>query len=83
MRLREVYDVTSRDQLDRPSQTGFHWCAVCVRRPQVGKLGDQIAVRTYPIPRHFPFVITVRKASAASSLGLRPLCGYDAGRVGS
>jgi len=25
-----------------------------VRRPQVGKLGEQIAVRTYPIPRDFP-----------------------------
>src|SRR2546426_9024803 len=25
-----------------------------VRRPQVGKLGEQIVVRAYPIPRHFP-----------------------------
>src|SRR5439155_22623107 len=25
-----------------------------VRRPQVGKLGEQIIVRAYPIPRHFP-----------------------------
>src|SRR3954469_5787086 len=35
-------------------QTSFYCRTVGVRRPEVGKLGEQIAVRTYPIPRHFP-----------------------------
>src|SRR5215472_15950148 len=46
-----------------------------VRRPQVGKLGEQIVVRADPIPVTFPFVMTARKASGASSLGVRPLSG--------
>src|ERR1700722_4473553 len=34
-------------------------------------------------PVTFPFVRTARKASAASSVSVRPLLGKDAGRVGS
>jgi hypothetical protein len=35
------------------SQAVFHIPGL-VRRPDVGKLGEQIAVRTYPISRQFP-----------------------------
>ena len=54
-----------------------------VRRPHIGELGKQVDVGPDPVPVTFPFVRIVRKASAASSVSIRPLPGKDAGRVGS